>query len=254
MDTTALYEGLGPAYDAMVDWEGRLRREAPFFAGVFDETRVRRVLDLGCGTGGHAIHFARLGLEVVGADPSPAMLAQAERNARGVPGVRFVLAGFGQLQAKVPGPFDAVTCLGNTLPHALSREALQATLADIAAVLRPGGALVIQQLNYDRIMAQRQRYLGVTAGHEADHCILFFRFYDFGEELLTFNMVTFRQDGAEWRFQVHSTPLRPILRAELEELLQETGLTTTAVSGDYQRSPFQPAESNDLVLMARRAG
>lgn len=252
-DTTALYESMGAAYDAMVDWEGRLRRESPFFERLFKDIGAHRVLDLGCGTGGHAIHFARLGLETVGVDPSQAMLAQAKSNAAGVPGVRLVMAGFGELQARVGGAFDAVICLGNTLPHVLSRDALRAALADIASVLRPGGLLVVQQLNYDRILAQRQRFLGVSASKEQGRDILFFRFYDFGDETLTFNLVTFRRNDSEWSFQAHSTPLRPILKAELEALLAECGFWPLEFFGDYERRPFVANESNDLVLVAKRA-
>ncbi|MCL4369069.1 MAG: class I SAM-dependent methyltransferase [Actinobacteria bacterium] len=251
-DTTALYDGLGPAYDAMVDWDGRLRRESPFFEWLFKEAGARRVLDVGCSTGGHAIHFARLGLEAVGADPSGAMLAQAERKAAGVPGAHFAAAGFGELQAKVGGAFDAVTCLGNTLPHALSRNAVRAALADIGAVLRPEGLLIVQQLNYDRILSQRQRFLGVSAGNDSGREVLFFRFYDFGDELLTFNLVTFRRDDGDWSFRVHSTLLRPILKAELEELLPECGFGPAEFFGDYQSRPFIAGESNDLILVARK--
>src|SRR5262245_50414685 len=39
---------------------------------------VRAVLDLGCGTGGHALRLARRGYDVVGVDLSPEMIARAE--------------------------------------------------------------------------------------------------------------------------------------------------------------------------------
>ncbi len=252
-DTTALYEGLGAAYDAMVDWAGRLEREWPFLSRYFEAAGVRTVLDVGCGTGGHAIRFAQAGLQVVGADPSQAMVAQARKNSAGISGVEFIVAGFGHLQETVGSGFDAVTCLGNTLPHVLSAPELRATLQDIRGVLRPGGLLILQQLNYDRIISRRQRYLGVSSGQENGREILFFRFYDYGPELLTFNMVTFRrQDDGSWIFDVYSSPMRPIQQSELLDTLRKTGFGRLETFGDYQGHVFDPETSNDLVVVAWR--
>ncbi|MBE0418499.1 MAG: class I SAM-dependent methyltransferase, partial [Coriobacteriia bacterium] len=118
-------------YDRMVDWEKRLAREGPFFRSLFEERGVRSVLDVGCGSGKHAIMFASWGLEVAGADPSEAMLAQARENAReSGADVTFVSAGFGELGGALAGTFDAVTCLGNALPHVGGVEGLHDALTD----------------------------------------------------------------------------------------------------------------------------
>jgi ubiquinone/menaquinone biosynthesis C-methylase UbiE len=47
----------------------------------FSAEPVRRVLDLGCGTGGHAIALGRHGYELIGVDRSPAMLAVGQAKA-----------------------------------------------------------------------------------------------------------------------------------------------------------------------------
>jgi ubiquinone/menaquinone biosynthesis C-methylase UbiE len=42
---------------------------------------ARRVLDVACGTGQHAIALARAGFDAVGVDASDAMVARARENA-----------------------------------------------------------------------------------------------------------------------------------------------------------------------------
>jgi SAM-dependent methyltransferase len=235
----------------MVDWHGRLEREWPFLRQQFELGNVHRVLDLGCGTGGHSIFFARQGLEVVGADPSPSLLLQAANNAAGMGNVRFVAAGFGELRQKIGGAFDVVVCLGNSLPHILTQTALQETIEDVSSVLRPGGLFIVQQLNYNRILRSHQRFLGVSSGQKDGREVLFFRFYDFGEELLTFNLVTFNHHLDGWGFVTFNTPLRPILLSEVSEVLHNAGFTAE-YWGDYAGNPFDVVKSNDLIFVATR--
>ncbi|SDI17574.1 Methyltransferase domain-containing protein [Actinokineospora alba] len=68
----------------------------------------RRVLDVGCGTGGTTVAIARGGAECVGVDISETMVAAAEKRARqaGVD-ARFLTADAGSHEFE-PGAFDAV--------------------------------------------------------------------------------------------------------------------------------------------------
>lgn len=247
-----LYDDFSQSYDVMVSWEGRLAREEPYFRSVFGSNDARSVLDVGCATGGHVLHFARMGLRAVGADPSAEMVRLARERAGDQEGVRFVRAGFDELRHRVGERFDVVTCLGNTLPHVLTLDGLERALVDIAAVLTSGGILAIQQLNYDRILAERQRFLGVSSGTRDGVEQLFFRFYDFQEESLVFNMVTLKKEEGQWGFTVGSTPLRPITQGELGDALNRAGFVEPHWFGSYSEEPFDPVSSNDLVVVARR--
>ena len=101
----------------------------------------------------HAIALAQRGFPAAGADLFEGMVTRSRANAAsaGVD-VRFETADFGSL-AKVfgRGSFDALLCLGNSLPHLLSKADLSAALADFAACLRPGGLLVVQNRNFDAL-------------------------------------------------------------------------------------------------------
>ncbi|HEX2988301.1 MAG TPA: methyltransferase domain-containing protein, partial [Chloroflexota bacterium] len=186
----------------------------------------------------------------VGADPSGEMIRLAEERAAGRSGVRFVQAGFGELADRVGSDFDVLTCLGNTLPHTLTRHDLDNALADMAAVLRPGGMLVIQMLNYDLILAEQRRFLGVSSGVRGGVEYLFFRFYDFDGLRLTFNVATFKREGEGWSFNVDSTQLRAITQEELADALTQAGYQEPRWYGGLDRSEFDPASSGDLVAVA----
>ena len=63
--------------------------------------------------------------------------------------VDFQVAAFGEMGSKFSAPFDAVTCLGNSLPHLPDDLSLAACLR-LCGASPAGGLLVIQNRNYDR--------------------------------------------------------------------------------------------------------
>jgi glycine/sarcosine N-methyltransferase len=257
MEARGFYDALGDDYDLMVSWEERLRREEPFFQKVFEDHGVASVLDVACGTGMHAVAFARRGLRTAAADLSPAMIDRAREHAhRAEVDVRWSVAAFGGLAAAFPGDvgaFDAVTCLGNSLPHLPDDAALDAALADMARMLRPGGALVVQDRNYDRVLAERVRFMPMTARGSPGDETLFIRVTDFlGADRLAFTILTLRNTGGAWSCGAKTTPLRGIERATLEGSLGRAGFTAVECFGSYDRAAFNAPGTGDLVMVAMR--
>jgi glycine/sarcosine N-methyltransferase len=250
MASVPLYDDLSADYDRFVNWPARLAHELPFLERVLQAHGAKRVLDAACGTGRHALALTRRGYQADGADLSPRMVERARAAAveAGL-AARFEVGGLGELASTLPGPYDAVLCLGNSLPHLLTPEAVQGALADFREVLRPGGVLVIQNRNYDRVWRERQRFMPIEARREGEREWLFFRFMDFHEATLTFNMVTLRRDGAEWSYRVGATELRPIFEAELAAWLPAAGFRVTFY-GSYEGVPFDPRTSGDLIAVA----
>ncbi len=109
-----------------------------------DVGRPLRIVDLGGGSGGLAVPLAELGHEVLVVDPSPDALASLQRRAReasldetgqrlrAVQGDSATLAGLG-----LSGDVDLLTCHGVLELD----DDPEGTVADIAAVLAPGGVL-----------------------------------------------------------------------------------------------------------------
>ncbi len=249
-----LYDPFSADYDRFVNWEGRLAYELPFIEQQLTASGAWRILDTACGTGMHTVALAQRGYDVTGADLSVGMIERARENVASA-GVkaRFVVAGFGELAAKAGDGFDALLCLGNSLPHVLTAEALHETLTDFATVLRPGGLLLIQNRNFDAVIAARARWMPPQAHREDSREWLFIRFYDFNPNgTLTFNIVTLRRDEAsEWAQQIEATTLRPLLHADLLNAVAAAGFGDAACYGDMQGAPFDPETSSNLIVTAK---
>jgi glycine/sarcosine N-methyltransferase len=252
-----MYDEFSSDYDRFVNWPARLGVELPFIEGQLQQAGAHRVLDAACGTGKHAIALAQKGYSAAGADLSAGMIEQAQANAAAA-GVQsgFFVAGFGELSTQVGGGFDALLCLGNSLPHVLTPPALSAALGDFAACLRPGGLLLVQNRNFDAVLARHERWMEPQSHRQGDKEWLFLRFYDFQPDgLLSFHVLTLRRQGSgEWSQRVTSTQLWPQRRDELVAAVGAAGFVDVTCYGDMQGQPYDAASSGNLVITARRVG
>lgn len=136
----------GPAYAAAYDLfyaEKDYEAECDVIERAFAEfsaVPIHRVLDLGCGTGGHAIPLAGRGYEVIGVDRSPGMLAAARVKAEtaDVTGrISFLLDDV--TAARPMASCDAALMMFNVLGYQALPAEVAAALAAVRRALRPGG-------------------------------------------------------------------------------------------------------------------
>jgi cyclopropane fatty-acyl-phospholipid synthase-like methyltransferase len=125
----AFYAGTPP-------WD--IGRPQPAFLRLAESGAVRgRVLDVGCGTGEHALMAAGCGLKAVGIDTSPSAIAAAERKAH-TRGLKAKFLVWNALSLTSLGEeFDSVLDCG--LFHVFSDEDRRSFVPNLTAVVRPGG-------------------------------------------------------------------------------------------------------------------
>jgi len=128
-------EEFNEMYSGTPPWD--IGRPQPTFQALADAGEFRgHVLDIGCGTGEHALMAAQRGLEAVGIDSSPAAVEIAKRKARerGL-NIRFLVHNALDL-ASIGEQFDTV--LDSGLFHVFSDEHRAAYVESLKAVTRPG--------------------------------------------------------------------------------------------------------------------
>jgi glycine/sarcosine N-methyltransferase len=244
------YDRLARLYDTMNDWPARLAFEGPFIRRLLDEHHAGSVLDAACGTGQHALALQEWGYQATGADASQEMIrrAQANASARGL-GTPFHLARFAELPDFVASSFDAVLCLGNSLPHVTTDPELEASLQGMLRVLRPGGLLLLHNLNYDRRWVERPRFMKLDSGIVDGREVLIWRLADYNESGIVFHTALFERDETgRWEVHVDSTPQKPLFSAPLQDLLRRLGCDNIRAFGSLHGEPFVASQSGDLVL------
>jgi len=133
-DFDASYEGTPP-------WE--IGRPQPALLEVAEAGRVTgRVLDVGCGTGEHAMMAAARGLDATGLDASQNAIGIATaRNAERGLSARFVVGDALDLKSFVTPPFD--TALDSGLFHVFDDKDRASYVPSLRAVLAPGARYVL---------------------------------------------------------------------------------------------------------------
>ena len=240
------YEGIAARYDQIVDSGEREASARRFVGRLLEGHAVGSALDVACGTGLYARALAERGVQVTAADLSEAMLHQgrARAPAGGAP-ITWLQAPMQEIAERVRGPFDAVLCMGNSLPHLLEDGELAKTLRGFRRLLSADGVVVAQVLNYDRILAERRRVVGVTRVGETEYI----RFYDFLPGQVRFNVLEIRWQGDQARHELHETALRPYGAAEIAAAASDADFAAAAVHGGLEFEPFE-ATSESVVLIA----
>lgn len=148
------FEQYAPWYDLLYE-DKNYAAEADFVDAQLLRHGARRgaLLDLGCGTGVHAVAFARKGWRVTGIDISADMIRRAgERLAQDPQPVTLR-----QGDVSEAGPernFDAAVSLFHVASYQTSPARLQGMFANACAALKPGSLLLFDYWYGGAVLAQ----------------------------------------------------------------------------------------------------
>ena len=194
------------------------------------------VLDAACGTGIDAAALARRGFSVHATDASPAMIeAAAARFAREgltIPAQRCLWA---DLPSAIGERFDVILCTGNALVHAAGRDAMVEALTALRQMARPGGHVVIDSRNWEKLHRERRivqpmSQVRVRAGRRCTVLYVWEIPARLDEEHLA-HIVFLHEEGDRIEPHEYEVSFRPFTLGELRERLEIAGLRE--VDTDY---------------------
>jgi SAM-dependent methyltransferase len=235
-------------YDALSDAGGRLKREGPLLLDLLARAPGQRVIDLACGTGLHAEYLAGHGAAVTAVDLSPDMIAYAEER-RGHPNIQFRTGDMCQVAG---GPWDVALCLGNSLSLLPSWEAVGAVLRRVHDVLSSGGLFCVQVLNYHALSAQEPRHRVESKQLDGGAEVVAVKSLVPKEDRTFLSLAFFEASGAACSSLSETAVLLHVTDTQLTAMAREAGLDTRGAYGGFDRSPYDPATSSDLVLVLGR--
>ncbi|MGC4768002.1 class I SAM-dependent methyltransferase [Micromonospora sp. DT44] len=200
------------------------------------------VLELAIGTGRVALPLAERGLSVHGIEASEEMLAlmRAKPGGDQIPTVVGDMADVG-----VEGPFRLAYLVFNTLFNLVDAERQADLFRNVARVLSPGGAFVIETFVPDERGFDADEQIQVREVTEDSVTIRVHR-YDRPAQRFIRQTITFDDNG------VHLKPfgMRYAWPHQIDEMARQAGLALTERYADWHRQPFT-AESQSHISVYR---
>jgi len=184
------------------------------------------VLDCPCGFGRHSIVLALAGYRVTGADRSPVLLEEARRRAGEIE-LEFVQADYRQLPFEDES-FDAVVNLFTALGYVGKEGDVQA-LTEFRRVLRPGGRLVVETMQRDRLA---RIFAPRTWDRLPTGYVLEERAFDQADGLVRAAFIYIRHSGEQFEYPYE---IRCYTPSELVEMARAGGFETVECYGGFDR-------------------
>jgi SAM-dependent methyltransferase len=263
MDFTGGYDEalVAEFYDHVVPY--RDRADVAFF--IEESTRSGGpVLELGCGTGRVLIPTARAGVEIVGLDGSPAMLARCRQRlaaeSADVQNRVLALVEGDMRRFQLGRRFPLVTIPFRPFLHLLTVDDQLSCLKSVREHLEIDGRLILDIFNpsfetwandtYPRELPAEPSFTLADGRVVVRHIRLTGcdRLTQVMEAELVYDVST--ADGDQRQF-VHRFGIRSIFRYEAEHLLARCGFEIEQLYGGYDRAPFGSTYPGELIFIAR---
>jgi len=221
----------------------RTAGEIDFILSILPVLPGARFLDIGCGFGRHSIELAKRGFDVLGIDPSAAMIAAAqERSNTDARRLEFRQMRGEDLQLE--NEFDTAICLFTTLGQIEDQKDNLQLLHNAFQALQPGGFFILEipqrgwvvsNLKTSERFGEGSTFTQVTRSYDNDlHMV--------SEEFTLVSPNEQRQYILQYRL---------FNQAEINGLLEGAGFVGISFYGEYADTPLDDL-SPSMVISARK--
>jgi 2-polyprenyl-3-methyl-5-hydroxy-6-metoxy-1,4-benzoquinol methylase len=205
------------------------------------------ILDIGTSTGSYAIRLVEEGYNVTGIDLNEEMLQECREKAKNT-GVSLEIL---QMDMKdlneLDQNYDGIICIGNTLVHLSNLEEIKEVISNMYSLLNEEGRLIIQIVNYDRILEKDVKELPKIKREEFD--LEFIREYKLMDNNKIDFKTTLKIEDKEFK---NSISLYPLTSKELVNILEDIGFNNYKLYGSFNFETYEQYNSKPLILTANK--
>lgn len=203
------------------------------------------ILDVAAGTGNYSLALAQEGYTVTAIDLDQEMINNIIEKGDvidvSLEAFKLNMLDIGQIDKK----FDGIICIGNSLVHLENSDDIKTVVKAFRKLLNDDGVLIIQIVNYDRVIINDVKNLPTIDRPEKG--VKFIRDYVHRDGKIDFNTTLIVGD----KEYTNSIPLLPMKSEELKSILNESGFEDVKLYGGFNETPYEMAYSFPLVIEAR---
>lgn len=234
----SFYQALAPYYNQLFPANDK---QLGFISSYFSSGS--ELLDIGAGTGNVAYALSEAGYHISAAEPDPALRqAMIDKQTGETPRLRITEETMQQL-GQSAALYDGIYCIGNTLVHLSNMQEVSQFFSDAYDKLRPNGALLIQIVNYEKVLTLHNFSFPVLEREQ----FTFERKYDLVDGKIIFTATLTVGDQAA----TNTIPLLPLTVHQLLPLLEQSGFQNIEYYADYKKQPYT-ANSAALIIAAHK--
>lgn len=200
-----------------------------------------KILEVGCGSGNLALGLLQANFTVDAIDYDINMIEIAKQKTNAITFQQMDMLDISKNYE--PESFDCIVCFGNTLVHLLDNNKITSFIDSCHKLLKKGGLLAIQILNYENIVNNKISSLPLIENEE----IKFERFYNFREDSLI-DFITKLSIKAEDKSIDNCIQLNPIFETTLKNIFISAKFKNIETYGNFNMDKLR---SNDIPLIIK---
>lgn len=230
-----------PFYEIL--YKDRDEEEAEDFMGrlikFMQLHKTEKVLDVACGSGRYSRYLHSQGFDVEGIDLSQRAIAKASY----MEAPRLHFAEWDMRQPYKPGQFDVVFNLFTSFGYFEEYEDNQRALTAMAQNLKPGGFLVLDYLNTEKVVKSL-----VPSEIKGVEGMTFYIHRKYLDGLILKN-ISFEYQGNNFNYEerVHAISL-----PKFRTMFANAGLEVLHLCGDYKLNDFDSEQSPRMVFVLKK--
>ena len=225
--------------------------DVKFLADFFRKYHCRSVIDIGCGTGNHALRLSKMGYQVTGVDVSSTMLEIAKAKDKEAK-IKFIQGDMKKLEKVVPKGqrFDAAICLGQVFSHLMTNKDVQALLNRLHKILKQNGLFVFSARNAKKINEEylnKLRLDHMINEEKLQLLILTYNTRDLQDSnIIVWNPIYLIKQNSKVDLQIREHKLRWFKFSTLKKIITEKGFKIVAIYSGPIKEKFKEEEHTDM--------